>query len=157
MVREAAVAPAFLLQPHDLHPMSQVEFDKWVAILRANFPDHRRLAGLGHNFFPCTPEQAAVARSAWERQHPVCEMRDRDGARRVDPGIHDAAVWLDMIKPGDSLSLLRRDGGVLEIRGPVRGTFSLRCVDERGKVVLDAADLDSGAVLGAVDQYLVAT
>jgi len=84
-------------------------------------------------------------------------MRDQDGARRVDPGIHDAAVWLDMMKPGDSLSLLRRDGGVLEIRGPVRGTFSLRCVDERGKVVLDAADRDSGAVLGAVDQYLVAT
>ena len=38
--------PAFLLQPHDMYPMSHADFDYWVAILRTNFPDHPHLAVL---------------------------------------------------------------------------------------------------------------
>jgi len=47
--------PAFLLQPHDLYPMTRDDFDYWVEILRGYFPDHPRLCELGRRFFPCTP------------------------------------------------------------------------------------------------------
>ena len=51
--------PGFLLQPHDMYPMARADFDHWVAILSANFPDHPRLAGLGKSFFPRTPQDFA--------------------------------------------------------------------------------------------------
>lgn len=47
--------PAFLLQPHDMYPMTHADFDHWVAVLKANFPDHPRLADLGKGFVPRTP------------------------------------------------------------------------------------------------------
>ena len=45
----------FLLQPHNLYPMTHEEFDHWVAILRTHFPDDPRLARLGKTWFPRTP------------------------------------------------------------------------------------------------------
>ena len=47
--------PAFFLQPHDIYPMSRGEFERWVSILKANFPDHPRLTELGKTFFPRLP------------------------------------------------------------------------------------------------------
>ncbi len=47
--------PEFLLQPHDTYPMSRADFDHWVAILSANFPDHPCLADLGRGFVPRIP------------------------------------------------------------------------------------------------------
>ena len=47
--------PAFFLQPHEMYPMSQDEFDHWVAILRDHFPDHPCLTQLGQSFFPRLP------------------------------------------------------------------------------------------------------
>ncbi len=146
--------PEFLLQPHNMYPMTQSDFDHWVTILRANFPNDWRLAELGRSFFPRSPEEVASAQEAWERDHPVGEMRDQDGARRADPNIRDATIWLEVMKPGDSLSFLRRDGGVLQISGPAGETFSVRCTDARGHVVMDAADLDGRAVLSATVLYL---
>src|SRR5204862_7049643 len=32
--------PAFFLQPHRLYPMTQDEFDYWVARLREHYPEH---------------------------------------------------------------------------------------------------------------------
>jgi len=39
--------PEFFLQPRPLYPMSIREFDRWVAVLRQNFPDHPHLRDLG--------------------------------------------------------------------------------------------------------------
>jgi hypothetical protein len=47
--------PEFFLQPDDLYPMTQAEFDRWVAILKTHFPDHPLLTELGKTFFPRTP------------------------------------------------------------------------------------------------------
>jgi hypothetical protein len=47
-----------LLQPHDLYPMRQKEFDHWVDILRTHFPDSPRLRDLGVSFVCRTPEEA---------------------------------------------------------------------------------------------------
>ena len=47
--------PEFLLQPHDMYPMTQAEFDRWVAILKTHFPDHPLLAELGKTFYPYRP------------------------------------------------------------------------------------------------------
>jgi hypothetical protein len=60
-----------------------------------------------------------------------------------------------MMKPGDSLSFLRRDGGVLQISEMASETFSLRCTDDRGHMVLEAADLDDRTVLSSIGRYLV--
>lgn len=57
--------PAFLLQPSNLYPMTRAEFNRWVAILRANFPDHPRLAELGRTFVPRTPDGLLVR--LWNR------------------------------------------------------------------------------------------
>src|SRR6187401_3021856 len=32
--------PEFLMQPHPMYPMSRKAFAHWVAILKAEFPDH---------------------------------------------------------------------------------------------------------------------
>ncbi len=146
--------PEFWLQPHDMYPMTHADFDHWVAILRANFPDHPRLAELGKSFFPRTPEEVACARAAWEQAHPVGLMRDQDGARREDPDIRDATDWLEVMKTGDSLSFLRRDGGVLQVRGSEGEAFSVRCSDAGGQLVVEAADLDSRTVRNAIGRYL---
>ena len=45
----------FLLQPHDLYPMTRADFDHWVVILRTHFPDHPMLAELEKSFFPRIP------------------------------------------------------------------------------------------------------
>jgi hypothetical protein len=39
--------------------MTRADFDHWVAILSANFPDHPLLAELGTSFFPRTPQEVA--------------------------------------------------------------------------------------------------
>jgi len=41
----------FLLQPSRNYPMTLANFDHWVAILLANFPDHPMLAKLGRHSF----------------------------------------------------------------------------------------------------------
>jgi len=47
--------PQFFLQPHSMYRMSQIEFDHWAAILKANFPEHPLTAELGKTFVPYTP------------------------------------------------------------------------------------------------------
>lgn len=49
-VKEQA-PPAFFLQPHDLYPMSQVEFDYWVAVLREHRPEDPKLQELGTTWY----------------------------------------------------------------------------------------------------------
>jgi len=44
--------PEFFLQPHDMYPMSRAEFDRWVAVLRKNLPDHPRLRDVDIRWFP---------------------------------------------------------------------------------------------------------
>jgi hypothetical protein len=48
--------PEFLLQPHNLYPMSQEAFDYWVGILRDHFPTHPALSRLGTEFVPRLPD-----------------------------------------------------------------------------------------------------
>lgn len=57
--------PEFLPQPHDMYPMTHAEFDHWVAILKASFPEHPRLADLGRGFVPRVP--TAVIVRLWNR------------------------------------------------------------------------------------------
>ena len=144
----------FLLQPDRLYPMSVADFEHWVSILRANFPNIHFLGELGKSFFPCTPEKAAADRAAWERENPVAEMRDQDGDRRVDPDPFHATDWFEVMRPGDSLSFLRRDGGELQVDEGSDGTFSVRCTDARGQVVGERAGLENQTVLVAIRLYL---
>jgi hypothetical protein len=146
--------PAFLLQPHELYPMTQEDFDYWVAILATHFPDQPQLARLGGSFFPYTPEEFAAAKEAHERAYPVREMRDQDGARRKDPTIHHATEWVEIMTIGDSLSFLRRDGGDLGVTKPAEEIFSVRCTGALGNPIGEALAVDRDTVLHVIDRYL---
>jgi hypothetical protein len=49
--------PEFFLQPHPLYPMSVADFDRWLAVLRANFPDNPMLQYLGTEWYPGSPHE----------------------------------------------------------------------------------------------------
>jgi hypothetical protein len=134
--------------------MSVADFEHWVSILRAHFPNSRFLGELGKTFFPYTPEKAAADRAAWERENPVAEVRDQDGERLVDPDLFHATDWFEVMRPGDSLSFLRRDRGKLQVDEGSAGTFSVRCTDARGQVVVERAGLDNRTVLVVIRLYL---
>lgn len=44
--------PAFLLQPHDLYPMSVRKFAHWFSIFRTQFPTHEKLGTVGVSWYP---------------------------------------------------------------------------------------------------------
>lgn len=143
---------AFLLQPHPAFPMTQEEFDRWVAILAAHFPSHPLLRAAGTTFVPYLPEQAAAAQAEFERLHPVAEMRDQDGARRRDPDLRTALEWLDIMVAGDQLTFTRRDGGRLEIT--LEESLSARCRGTAGDVLAAAEDVRATSVRRAIEHYL---
>lgn len=110
-----ASPPAFFLQPHRLYPMTQDEFDYWVARLREHFPDSPKLASAGGSWRPWLPEEAEAARLEHEAAHPVFEMRDQDGARRADPDPRTTREWVDIMVPGDWLEFRRHTGHSLRL------------------------------------------
>jgi hypothetical protein len=145
--------PEFLLQPHSMYPMTQAAFDDWVEILRSHFPEHPKVNRLGTEFRPYLPEEAEADRAAHGRAHPVSEIRDQDGARRIDPDMRDVIDWADMMKPGDTLALIRRDGGVLKLTMDQLSRAAV-CLDPAGAVQGHASGLDEEAVHELSRRYL---
>jgi hypothetical protein len=145
--------PEFLLQPHNLYPMTQEAFDYWVRILRTHFPTHPALTRLGKDFVPRLPPDVEVMKALHERVHPVGEMRDQDGARRADPDLSTAIEWFEMMKPGQTLVLNRRDGGRLYISLDQSG-HSARCLDASGKTLAETSALPEQVARDAVACYL---
>jgi hypothetical protein len=145
--------PAFLLQPHNLYPMTKIAFDYWVEILRTHFPEHPALTRLGTTFFPRLPEEVEARRDAHARAHQVVEMIAQDGARRAEPDLRVADEWLEIMTPGDTLAFRRRDGGTLQFWRETAGHVA-RCSDEAGAVVTEAGELDDATVREAVQRYL---
>jgi hypothetical protein len=145
--------PEFLLQPHDLYPMTRAAFDYWVEILRTHFPAHPALNGLGTTFLPRLPEEVQAMRDAHARAHPVVEMTDQDGARRTEPDLRTAHEWLEIMAAGDALVFRRRDGGTLHFNRDVSGQVA-RCCDEAGAVVIKAAGLDDKTAREVIQRYL---
>lgn len=152
MVRQQS-PPEFLLQPHDLYPMTQEAFDYWVDILKTHFPTHHRLADVGTTFVPRLPEEAAALKAARDAAYPVGEMRDQDGACRVDPVLRDVIDWIEMMNDGDVLRLHRRDGGTLSWwrQGSL---FSAECVDAAGALQAQASGIGIQAVHEMSREYL---
>jgi len=145
--------PEFLLQPHNLYPMTQLAFDYWVGVLRTHFPAHPMLGELGTTFLPRLPEEAEAIREAHACAHPVVEMKDQDGARRAEPDLRIAKEWLEIMKPGDALVFRRRDGGSLHLTLDAAG-HSGNCVDPTGAVLAHAVGLDVRTAREAIRQYL---
>jgi hypothetical protein len=145
----------FLLQPHTVYPMTRADFDRWVKILREHFPNNARLKELGTRFYPFTPEDAAAARATHEREHPVYKIRDQDGAGNDRPHWQDTQARVDIMRPGDTLTLFRRDGGVLELERSGSGdSFTCRATDARKSVVFAATEVDRESALAAMRCYL---
>jgi hypothetical protein len=144
--------PAFLLQPHQLYPMTQAEFDHWVGILRANFPGSPRLRD--PSFAPCTPEEAKAHQQEFERLHPVFEMRDHDGTRCATPSLNTVLDWVDVMKPGEFLLLRRRDSASLRLTSTPGKWCSATCLGPDGGVIAEAPALDGSRVRAAVERYL---
>lgn len=110
-----ASPPAFFLQPNRLYPMTQADFDYWVDRLREHFPKSPKLAQLGSGWRPCLPEEAAAWQREYDARHPVFELRDQDGARRVDPDQRTTREWIEIMVPGDWLEFRRRSGHSLRV------------------------------------------
>jgi hypothetical protein len=149
----------FLLQPNDCYPMIQADFDRWVAVLNVNFPDYLpRLAEIGHQFFPVSPEELKIREDAAARahaaSHPVVEMRDQDGARCHFPERRQVNDWIDVMTPGDTLLFLRNDGGTLDLTDVSGECFRLHCTDARGGVAAKGEALTGSATREAVYEYL---
>jgi hypothetical protein len=134
--------------------MSVEDFDYWVSVLRANFPDDPRLPEVGRRFVPATPEQVQARRNAYFAAHPVVEMRDQDGARRALPDPFRAIEWLEVMRPGDSLTFLHSHDGTLFLEGPGCGPFSVRRSDASGRVVAHEPALDEQRARVLIWRYL---
>ena len=145
--------PEFLLQPHDLYPMTQADFDYWICVLRTHVPAHPSLKELGTTFYPRLPEEVEAMRAEHARAHPVLEMIDQDGARRAKPDSGTAWEWLETMNPGDTLVFRRRDGGTLHLRRDVSGQVA-RQYDEQGVLATETAGLDDEAAREAIERYL---
>lgn len=146
--------PAFLLQPHNMYPMTPEAFAFWVGILKANFPDHPRLAQLGKSFYPRTPEEVRAQEEAHRRTHPVVEMRDQDGSRMAFPEARHAVDWLEVMRPRDSVTFVCGGGAELRIAGPASGPLGIRRTGPDGSVQSEASDCDPTNVRSEVLEYL---
>ncbi len=146
--------PWFLDQPDSLYPMTQPEFDRWVAVLQRHFPDHPKLVGLGADFYPCTPEEAQREQAAFERAHPVALMLDQDGARRPCPTLNDAIDWIEMMAVGDYLRFVRYDESFLQVDASGDASYSARCVRTDGAISAEAACLNETAVKNLIGRYI---
>jgi hypothetical protein len=147
-------APAeFLLQPHQMYPMTRADFDHWVAILRDHFPSHPLLARLGTTFRPWRSEQARQEYDAFVREHPVAEMKDHDGARRQSPTVAVAWEWLEIMRSGEWLVFTRHDGGMLRVH-MAGAAYTARCIDETGAELVLAHDVSTHTVREGIRLYL---
>jgi hypothetical protein len=147
-VKEAS-PPEFLLQPHDMYPMTQSEFDYWVEILETHFPDHPRLAELGRKFYPCTPEEA------YARKHDVVEMRDQQMTLRHLPNFDDALMWLKLQGREDTLRFLHKDGGELKVVGPVGGPFTVACADSDRQLLAESEGVSQQRARAIIESYFL--
>jgi hypothetical protein len=146
--------PEFLLQPHQLYPMTQAAFDYWTTVLQTHFPTHPLVDEVGRRFRPCLPEEARAERQAHARAYPVFAMTDQDGARRADPALHTAMEWLEIMKDGDTLVFSRRDGGTLQC-ALVASRFAVRCSSGDGTVLAEVEAVADAAVREAIRLYLL--
>jgi hypothetical protein len=153
VVREQA-PKSFLVQPNILHPMTRQDFDYWVGVLRAHFPDHPRLRQEGRVFEPATPDQAKARRDAYVAAHPIVDMRDQEGASRRFPDLRRACEWLEVMRPGDHLTFVHRDGDTLIFDGFARGSLSVRHLDSSGGVVTQRSEVGHKAACVIVWRYL---
>ena len=164
---------SFFLQPHDMYPMTQDEFDRWAAILRAHFPDHPFVANLdvprsdadddlfvhsSRRFFPRTPEEAAARNVLREEirvamQGHILEMRG-SRRRKERPNEWDLMDGFSLVKPGNPLSLAHEDGSRIEIAAAADGQFSLICFGSDAQALAEAPSLDRDAVRKVMLAYL---
>jgi hypothetical protein len=141
--------PEFLLQPHDLYPMTHGDFNHWVAVLKANFPRHPAIKRLGDDFYPRTPEEAQ------ERKPAVLQMRDQDNSLRIFPESDDVEEWIELMeKETDFLRFLHKDGGELLVFGQASGPFEMSCMDAQGGTIAKCKGVDKEHVLDIIGEYL---
>jgi hypothetical protein len=141
--------PEFLLQPHDLYPMTRKEFNYWLAILKKEFPDHPYLSKPSRKFSPRTSRQAHTRRPA------VVEMTDEESSKSIEPEFDTAIEWLDvMSEPGANLDFHHKNGGKLTVTLTDRGTFHGVSRTSRGKVRRNRKGLDRTAVENLIGSYV---
>ena len=96
--------PAFLLQPHQMHPMSTRAFARWLAIFRAAFPSDERLRTVGVFWYPGDGKDRQA-----ERLHAAGAIGTVQGYR----------LWLSNRGPDDE----RIRVGVRKAGGPEESHF----------------------------------
>lgn len=59
--------PEFFLQPHQLYPMSQKDFDHWLGIYREHFPDDPLMKRAYQDWYPYGEERKLAGLPRWLR------------------------------------------------------------------------------------------
>jgi hypothetical protein len=115
------------------------------------------------------PPKLAVALVWWwmlgERSMPSCdpteevaedevvvELRDQDGARTSSPG--QFRGWLEVMKPGDSLTFVHKDGGQLLVKGAANGPFLVQYADAQGQILEETPSVTSSLVCDIILKYM---
>lgn len=82
----------------------------------------------------------------------VVEIRDQDGRRSTYPSQYRG--WLEVMKPGDFITLLHKDGGHLFIQGAASGPFLIRCSDASGRVLAEVTSIEHSATCRVIHRYI---
>lgn len=88
----------------------------------------------------------------WSPSEAVVEIRDQDGERSPCPT--HFPEWVAVMKPGDSLTFIHRDGGQLFVEGAASGPFLVRCSDASGQVVAFAPRVSHSETFQIIGQYI---
>jgi hypothetical protein len=143
--------PEFLLQPHDLYPMTRKEFNYWLEILKAEFPDHPMSSESSRKFYPRSPKQA------YARLPAVLEMTDEESSRSIYPELDTAIEWLDLMdEPGAYLELSHKNGGKLLVTLTDDETFNAVSKTSRGRIRRNRKRLDRAAAENVIGRYIQA-
>lgn len=82
----------------------------------------------------------------------VVEISDQDGQR--SPLARHFRGWLELMKAGDFVAFLHRDGGQLFVQGPATGPFLIRCSDAAGRVLAEAREVPYSSTCKIIESYI---
>jgi RNA polymerase sigma factor (sigma-70 family) len=102
----------FFSQPHHLYPMRKREFDRWVKVLRANFPTDPYLGGLDVDWYPGQPRRRTAELTRIARLRQALDAPRRRWYSRYAARVR--AVYRETYREASRAELRRFLGGLPE-------------------------------------------
>lgn len=84
----------------------------------------------------------------------VVEIRDQGGARAAQPDFAKIVEWMHFLKPTESVTLLHRDGGTLQLTSDRAHQYSVRRADALRRITAESGTLNEQQARLIVRRYL---